>query len=415
MNLGFLSDFMCCGRTRNHSSVRDSPYDAMLMGDGTFDAADMVVTHTSISMADLAGYLLKFGPSKGPQRRWFVLKEDLFYFNHEQDLTPKGVVALNSDLLVPNIWERYEDDLRIIEIQHPACAYLRCENSSEWIKAFQKIRVTTLINGVEENAIDGYDIYDDQVVVMEGSMEKRGFGDRWKRYWFVLRNESLSYYAAREDEKPKGVISLNDDLMNPFLEVSPFMADIGMMRVTYCKTLYLSAPTPEDHAEWLSGIKASVSHKRNSKAWLVKNPTGWKRSGKVREVIVPIVDTLRDPSRVEFFRRFLLEMNCERYLKFWLDVQNYRRLCKKEDASYLRPCAIVIYQKYIKGGSESDVYLPRSLQQLVGDRLADTPTVDVFAECQQVIIQILSDFYYHQYLSSGICSEMASKLVQGLL
>jgi len=297
--------------------------------------------------------------------------------------------------------------------------YLRCDNIDEWVRAFQRIDVTTLLNGKdvpEPLANDQSDVgLDENAIVFEGYMEKRGFGDTWKKYWFVLRSESLSYYPSKEaSSKPKGVLSLNDDLMNPLVEVSPFMTSLRMMRLCHCKTLYLSAQTTEDHAEWLSGIKASVTHKRSSKAWMSKNPTGWKRAGKVREVVVPIVDTLRDPSRVEFFRRFLVEMNCERYLRFWLDVQNYRRLCKKEDATYLRACATVIFNKYICKGAANEVFMPPNLQAAVADHLPD-PNVDIFADTQRVVIQILSDFYYPQYLSSGICKEMAGKLVHGLL
>ena len=55
----------------------------------------------------------------------------LVFLECSQDLTPKGVVALNSDLLVPNIWERYEDDLRIIEV-----ISVLLERSDNCIRAF---------------------------------------------------------------------------------------------------------------------------------------------------------------------------------------------------------------------------------------------------------------------------------------
>ncbi len=35
----------------------------------------------------------------------------------------------------------------------------------------------------------------DDVVLFQGSLEKRGFSSEWKSYWFVLRGVSLAYYA----------------------------------------------------------------------------------------------------------------------------------------------------------------------------------------------------------------------------
>jgi hypothetical protein len=68
-----------------------------------------------------------------------------------------------------------------------------------------------------------------------------------------------------------------------------------------------------------------------------------------REVITPLLDLLRDPFRVEYLRVYMKDQGCEAYLLFWLDVQQFRRLCKKEEKYYLKPCVEVIFNKV--GGS----------------------------------------------------------------
>jgi len=420
--------------------------------------ADIDFTVTSLAIhGDLSAELGKASPSGVCKRRWFVLKNDLYYFEGEQQLVPKGVILLNSDVVVPQA-------LPCDTIGHKHALEVRFANNTlfrgehdviyGFLRAFSKHgNVDVDVEGLEPDSDweggagdgggDGGGDGDDRdggaagdasgpppppppIVESEpngvvdeeysGYLERHGFKDNWKRQWFVLKDGSLTYFdseeAAVSPENAKGTISLDTNAMRAQVMMLSFMRETNTVVLTHHKSLILVAGSEEERDSWLHGLQEAIDHVKTHKAWLLKNPTGWKRSGKVREVVVPLVDMLRDPLRCEFFEDFLKDFGAEHYLRFWLDVQQFKRLCKKEQPTYLRPHAEAIYNKYIKIGAEHQIDITDVMRESLESRLFHNTPVDTFKECQRLVLHTLYITYYPIYLTSNLCKEMAFRLAE---
>eukprot|EP00301_Raphidiophrys_heterophryoidea_P020523 c518_g1_i1.p1 GENE.c518_g1_i1~~c518_g1_i1.p1 ORF type:complete len:451 (-),score=122.06 c518_g1_i1:78-1358(-) len=416
----FLSSMICgCLRARPHS-------EAVVVGEElpkntTIEDITFAVSNTNIALADFAGPLLMsrdVGMHK-LKERWFVLKNDLYYFKSDSDLVPRGIVVLGCDLFEPRVDVFSTDDYdHVIGIRYAFTKFLRAETREDairWVVAFQKAGITCSVaselymDDPEPQVVAG-DL-DGNEVICEGYLMKRGFSNVWKKYWFKLRPSTLEHYHSPTDGECKGTINLFSEDMTTEIAMPPFMArgssDGFSFRITHPRRLFLVARDQNALAEWHSSIRATTGQQVNSKMLMQKNPTGWKRSGKIREIVVHVVEFLRDPTRLEYLRRFLRMFECEHYLKFWLDVQQFKRLCKKEDAAYLLPCAKVIFNKYIVPGGVYELDLPDEVRELSAQALKQQVDANTFKESQEHILMVITNFYFPLFLTSPMCHEMA--------
>eukprot|EP00301_Raphidiophrys_heterophryoidea_P025009 c8286_g1_i1.p1 GENE.c8286_g1_i1~~c8286_g1_i1.p1 ORF type:complete len:416 (+),score=105.12 c8286_g1_i1:285-1532(+) len=407
------STLNCCARTRGGANSASSDRDNFLVfsdDQSRPSAAFEPVEHVVMSQSLKEGYLIKTAPGKAKKPRYLRLKNDLYYFGTKEDITPKGVVLLCRQGKLPVAVQSSElGDPHEIKITHVAVTFFRAssrEESEKWLSALQTV-IDPLQNG--DGKPDDKEVQDNDVVVFQGSLQKRSFGSEWKTYWFVLRQSGLAYFAHMQDQHPKGVISLSRQLMQPHV-MCPHHNPL-VLRLRHAKTTVLTAEAAPDLDDWLKSIDASSSNNTadDDKLASKKNQIGWKRTGKLREVVTPLIDLLRDPFRVEFFRQFIKEMGCDHYLLFWLDVQQFKRLCKKEDKYYLKPCAVVIFTKYIRSEGPMQVDLPQDIKDktLV---LLDDPSMNTFRDSQLYTFQVLRDEFYPLFLTSNHCVMMAEAL-----
>ncbi|XP_048106519.1 interactor protein for cytohesin exchange factors 1 isoform X1 [Alosa alosa] len=88
----------------------------------------------------------------------------------------------------------------------------------------------------------------------------KGFlGTRWKKYWFVLKKNSLYWYATELAEKAEGYINLREFTVEQALEHKKKNA----MKASHPQvmTLYFAAESIKDMNKWLSAFKEASMHR----------------------------------------------------------------------------------------------------------------------------------------------------------
>jgi len=93
-------------------------------------------------------------------------------------------------------------------------------------------------------------------VLKEGYLTKEGGGFKsWKRRWFVLRNDALSYFKKEGDAEPIGVISL---LSTGIIKSADRKKKLNTFEVpTPSRTFFLCAENEADRQSWLESINAA--------------------------------------------------------------------------------------------------------------------------------------------------------------
>ncbi|XP_028322913.1 connector enhancer of kinase suppressor of ras 2-like isoform X4 [Gouania willdenowi] len=86
---------------------------------------------------------------------------------------------------------------------------------------------------------------------------KTYFSQKWKKYWFILKDTCLYWYMNEEDEKAEGFVSLpefNIDRANECRRKFAFKACHPKI-----KTFYFAAENVDDMSRWLSRLSMAVS------------------------------------------------------------------------------------------------------------------------------------------------------------
>lgn len=411
------STLNCCARTRNLGSSRSSDFEQL---DDDQEAPALTERPEKVAVMDVLkeGYLIKLNQRGVHKPRFFRVKTDLYYFGTKDDFIPKGVVLLCPNSKLPFVKDCPSVSPCAIEIrQYTGCFFRTEENADmgDWRSAIQKaIKSSSSFPAGETNGVltpsnDGD--YSGRQVIKEGYLMRRGFGSEWKRYWVVVREGILQYFPNNQTLAPKGTMDLtiDNDVCPDCPNVYTPHLNVALLHVSAVRSIVLIAESRDDQTEWIHAINAAIELQENEKMAIRKNPVGWKRTGKVKEVITPFIDLLRDPFRVEYFRQFMKDVGCALYLSFWLDVQQFKRLCKKEDRFYLKPCASVIFTKYLKEGGTGYVGLPSEFADKT-ITLLDDPNVNTFRETQYEVFRALRDDFYPIFLTSSHCAAMAAAL-----
>eukprot|EP00299_Pterocystis_sp_00344_P007200 c2219_g1_i1.p1 GENE.c2219_g1_i1~~c2219_g1_i1.p1 ORF type:complete len:434 (-),score=101.01 c2219_g1_i1:90-1391(-) len=390
------------------------------------------IAKTVLNDVAAEGYLNKLDQRGAQKPRYFRLRKHLFYFGTNQELVAKGVVWLEPDEKLPIVSPCLTIAPHAIEIRHSCVFFFRAsspEITLEWKNIIDQAMVDTSetdthqhtkdfengngdanghTNGESNGESNGHSngVTTLSPILKEDFLEHKGFGD-WKRYWVVVHNGVLLYYSNVQDSHPKGRIELHRSPHPTEVSVCPI--NPTLLRVCYCRTLHIIAESTEQQHNWMTQIETAISEIAIEKTTAKKNVLGWKRSGKIREVITPFFDFMRDPLRTKYFQGFVKEMGCEAYMLFWLDVQQFKRLCKKEEPTYLKPFATKVYGKYLTVDGTFFVGLPLDVCGRTQERIEQVnPTA--FDEPQEIVYQILHRDYYHHFLTSEHCEAMVNAL-----
>uniref|UniRef100_A0A8C5PNV9 PH domain-containing protein n=1 Tax=Leptobrachium leishanense TaxID=445787 RepID=A0A8C5PNV9_9ANUR len=86
--------------------------------------------------------------------------------------------------------------------------------------------------------------------------EKTFLGNKWKKFWAVLKGSCLYWYTNQMAEKAEGFINLPDFIVNPALECKKKHA----IKVTHpqIKTFYFAAENREEMNKWLNKLGIAV-------------------------------------------------------------------------------------------------------------------------------------------------------------
>lgn len=91
-------------------------------------------------------------------------------------------------------------------------------------------------------------------VIKVGYLSKKGAKRRnWKDRWFILKKESIGYYASPSDATPKGTISLRRcSVFNSTRK--PFCFHVSNLNRDY----YIVAKNQQEQKEWMEAITACI-------------------------------------------------------------------------------------------------------------------------------------------------------------
>ncbi|XP_030611598.1 pleckstrin homology domain-containing family A member 1 isoform X3 [Archocentrus centrarchus] len=104
----------------------------------------------------------------------------------------------------------------------------------------------------------------DQAVIKAGHCVKQGaLMKNWKRRYFVLDENSLSYYKTDMEREPLRVIPLKEiHKVQECKQSEHMMRDNLFEMVTSSRTFYIQADSPEDMHSWIKAISGAIVAQR---------------------------------------------------------------------------------------------------------------------------------------------------------
>eukprot|EP00298_Acanthocystis_sp_HF-20_P009404 c18281_g1_i4.p1 GENE.c18281_g1_i4~~c18281_g1_i4.p1 ORF type:complete len:402 (-),score=122.76 c18281_g1_i4:29-1234(-) len=388
---------LCCARNRKDGLNSGSDLDTFPEGIRGSIAVESVRSE-AISHPEKEGYLTFIDTSKGTEKQmYFVLKGDLYFFEQKDDYIPIGVSILHSSRMVPEVESCTTKFSQFcFRIIFPGECIFKMQSNEE----LQKWKVSFL-KSIESNGVS-------DEILEQGYLNCLGTKGTWDKHWVVLRRGVLAYFSSPQETIPIISIPLTLEYTKPDPAVLIPKEKGNILSLFYCSTITVMTENFEEQQSWVSTISAAISSQEIDKTTMKKFPVGWKRPGKVKEVISPLIDILRDPLRVEFFRLFTVELECEHYLLFWLEVQQFRRLCKKEDKAYLRLFGKAICNKYVQIQHDFDADFVETRDRALSS--LEDPNVNIFRDSQLFVYQILRDIY-PLFVTSSYAEQMAKAVV----
>eukprot|EP00298_Acanthocystis_sp_HF-20_P009853 c18539_g1_i1.p1 GENE.c18539_g1_i1~~c18539_g1_i1.p1 ORF type:complete len:433 (-),score=150.37 c18539_g1_i1:123-1421(-) len=429
---GEESTLNCCARVRDDDSPR---YNEFANRFEPIQTQSFEKIKVPVHVPVKEGYLDKIRSEKQRKPRYFRLKNDLYYFNTREDICPKGAILLYPRGRLPfaqpceTVNHPYS-----FEVKYHNVHFFRAESdviANEWKDAIdleisnqlalekgdtqRDLIVSTpksienrMLHVVNNNKNPSKLDEKPAFCLHQGYLEKKAFGSEWKKYWFVLRPGEIEFYSSKEDRYPKGVLSLSVTYTTPSISVKSNRSNILVFR--NCRSLFAVAENEEEQKEWISSINIAIEQQKKDSPLEKKHPVGWKRPGKLREMLAPLGDILRDPSGLDYFRTFVKELGYEQYLLFWLEVQQYKRLLKKENNVYMKPFAIVLYDKYMKEGISDDIFADQPDLKKDTLKALQIPSISTFYHAQMHVFKILWEECYAQFLTSDCFAKFAREI-----
>jgi hypothetical protein len=140
---------------------------------------------------------------------------------------------------------------------------IRPGGGSTTINRSMSIKVGSSIESSEKN--NKNDSLLNEKINKSGFLLKEGssFPKSWKKRWFILENEQLSYFNAKSDSKPLKTIDLIECDILPVVSNTNNKKTKNMLYQLAIKnkkgTLMISAETEEEKNDWINDLKKAVA------------------------------------------------------------------------------------------------------------------------------------------------------------
>lgn len=231
------------------------------------------------------GHLNKLYKKKaGMARRHCVLLQDnLVYYNHKWDVVQAGVVPIYPETVIAKITK--EDAKRAgVSLSRAAAKpfmlaitptedegerpyYFGCVDEEErgaWHEAFSKL----IASKTKKNK------HDDSL--LEGYLVKAGENMyRWQKRYFALNKERIFYYRKKYDVVPAGCIFMPGGTTVREEALQPFGFCVSNCHDQSGRQYHIQAANEEERNEWIATIKAQISGKKVTKAYVDSKKEGY--------------------------------------------------------------------------------------------------------------------------------------------
>lgn len=252
--------------------------------------------------ASKEGWLTKQGGSvKTWHRRWCrIAGRHLYYYRTNEESNPSGVVDLEGARVYTAMKAEKEF---CFELWTPNRTYYFVADEegdrNAWVESL-KNHISTAIDttkslssmgtqslssfvpspssspGVVRASSPNISASGRPILYREGFLTKRGQTiQSWKRRWFVLSENKLSYYASQRDPSPLGVIMLDYCTVTDGDE-KELGKKFSFELFTPDRTFYFAADSEQDLADWMSVLRSGDNKEVKKEGFLIKQGLGVK-------------------------------------------------------------------------------------------------------------------------------------------
>jgi len=263
------------------------------------------------------------------------------------------------------------------------------------------------------------DAYDDDIAAngngyqKQGWMEKLGvqFGIRfhmWRRNYFVLDGDELRYWKTFEEfrsrkRQPRGMIELQQPWAHvKIISDEPFEGNWSFQLVTMKKVIELRVKSYKLLVEW-----ANALHRPPPPEQLIFevlqteiNTTEQVRGDEFERWISELsnMQSLLSHRRAnDAFLRFLRSENCETWLLFLIDVDDFRNQSKPERISV---CAEKLFRQYIDSPHPLPQCTPQMKSYLEEEIKREIVSPSLFDDLYNLLFRALEKDYHPPFLKS---------------
>ncbi|KAJ3439722.1 ribosomal protein S6 KINASE [Anaeramoeba flamelloides] len=105
-------------------------------------------------------------------------------------------------------------------------------------------------------------------IIKQGLLSKRGvFLKTWKKMWFVITENVLSFYKSKKGKFPKGLVPLTQGVTIKVVKKRR-RKWVFCVQISKKKTYYLSASSEKERKEWMQAISGTIEMNQTDKVTL---------------------------------------------------------------------------------------------------------------------------------------------------
>lgn len=125
--------------------------------------------------------------------------------------------------------------------------------------------------------------FDISLTSKKGNVTKQGAKRKnWKKRWFVLHDDTLSYYKSQNDSYPAGSVKIEVDSLVMFVDEFQIGKKNCFAIVTKNRNYYMVCDLEEEVSEWVYALRASVYYANLKKVY--NDPRNFLRGDQAKRV-----------------------------------------------------------------------------------------------------------------------------------